>query len=127
MRVDLRLYALVDPERANGRDLAVLARLVAQGGATLVQLRDKHTDTRRMIDRARAVKAALAPLGVPLLINDRIGVALASGAERADCGQEGKGGGGGGGGGGAAPGRRGDDGVWGEAGRAGGGGAVGVF
>ena len=30
MRVDLRLYALVDPERANGRDLAVLARLVAQ-------------------------------------------------------------------------------------------------
>ena len=88
MRVDLRLYALVDPERANGRDLAVLARLVAQGGATLVQLRDKHTDTRRMVDRARAIKAALAPLGVPLLINDRIDVALASGADGAHIGQE---------------------------------------
>src|SRR5262249_57050689 len=62
--------------------------LVAQGGATLVQLRDKHTDTRRMIDRARAVKAALAPLGVPLLINDRIDVALASGADGAHIGQE---------------------------------------
>src|SRR5262245_43006858 len=87
MRVDLRLYALVDPERAGGRDLAVLARLVAQGGATLVQLRDKHSDTRRMVARARALKAELAPLNVPLLINDRIDVALAAGADGAHVGQ----------------------------------------
>ena len=84
MRIDLRLYALVDPERAVGRDLAVLARLVAQGGATLVQLRDKRGDTRAMVARARAIKAALAPLNVPLLINDRIDVALAAGAAGAD-------------------------------------------
>jgi thiamine-phosphate pyrophosphorylase len=88
MRVDLRLYALVDPERAGGRDLAVLARLLAQGGATLVQLRDKHSDTRLMVARARAIKAALAPLNVPLLINDRIDVALASGADGAHVGQD---------------------------------------
>jgi thiamine-phosphate pyrophosphorylase len=88
MRVDLRLYALVDPERAGGRDLAVLARLVALGGATLVQLRDKHSDTRRMVARARAIKAELAPLNVPLLINDRIDVALAAGADGAHVGQD---------------------------------------
>jgi thiamine-phosphate pyrophosphorylase len=88
MRVDLRLYALVDPERAGGRDLAVLARLVAQGGATLVQLRDKHSDTRLMVARARAIKAELAPLNVPLLINDRIDVALAAGADGAHVGQD---------------------------------------
>ena len=88
MRVDLRLYALVDPERAGGRDLAVLARLVAQGGATLVQLRDKHSDTRLMVARARAIKAELAPLNVPLLINDRIDVALATGADGAHVGQD---------------------------------------
>src|SRR5215468_9865338 len=88
MRVDLRLYALVDPERANGRDLAELARLVAQGGATLVQLRDKHSDTRAMVERARAIKAALAPFDVPLLINDRVDVALASGAHGAHVGQD---------------------------------------
>src|SRR5919197_5000380 len=88
MRVDLRLYALVDPEHALGRDPAVLARLVAQGGATLVQLRDKHSDTRAMVARARAIKAALAPLNVPLLINDRIDVALAAGAAGAHVGQE---------------------------------------
>jgi len=87
-KVDLRLYALVDPERAGGRDLAELARLVAQGGATLVQLRDKRGDTRSMVERARAIKAALAPFDVPLLINDRIDVALAAGADGAHVGQD---------------------------------------
>jgi thiamine-phosphate pyrophosphorylase len=88
MAVDVRLYALVDPDRDGGRDLAELARLVGQGGATLVQLRDKHGDTRAMVERARAVKAALAPLGVPLLINDRVDVALAAGADGAHVGQD---------------------------------------
>jgi thiamine-phosphate pyrophosphorylase len=87
-KVDLRLYALVDPERAGGRDLAELARLVAQGGATLVQLRDKRGDTRAMVESARAIKAALAPFGVPLLINDRVDVALAAGADGAHVGQD---------------------------------------
>ena len=61
MRVDLRLYAIVDPERAGGHDLADLARRLAAGGATLVQLRDKLSETRVMVERARAIKAALAP------------------------------------------------------------------
>jgi thiamine-phosphate pyrophosphorylase len=85
--VDLRLYALVDPERAGKRGLADLARLVAQGGATLVQLRDKLSDTRPMVERARAIKAALAPFHVPLLINDRVDVALAAGADGVHVGQ----------------------------------------
>jgi thiamine-phosphate pyrophosphorylase len=85
---DLRLYALVDPEHSGGRDLAELARLVAQGGATLVQLRDKRSDTRPMVESARAIKAALAPFNVPLLINDRVDVALASGADGVHVGQE---------------------------------------
>jgi thiamine-phosphate pyrophosphorylase len=88
MRVDLRLYALVDPEHAGGRALADLARLVARGGATLVQLRDKRSDTRAMVESARAVKAALAPFKIPLLINDRVDVALASEAEGVHVGQE---------------------------------------
>src|SRR6202521_5942892 len=79
--VDLRLYALVDPERAGGAELAELARRVAAGGATLVQLRDKHGSTRRLIEEARAIKAALQPSGTPLLINDRVDVALAAGAD----------------------------------------------
>jgi thiamine-phosphate pyrophosphorylase len=88
MRADVRLYALVDPERADGRNLAELACLVAQGGATLVQLRDKHSDTRPMVERARGIKAALAPFNVPLLINDRVDVALASVADGVHLGQD---------------------------------------
>ena len=86
--VDVRLYALVDPERAGKRELPELARLIAQGGATLVQLRDKLSDTRPMVERARALKAALAPLKMPLLINDRVGVALAAGADGVHLGQD---------------------------------------
>jgi thiamine-phosphate pyrophosphorylase len=88
MRVDLRLNAIVDPERAGGRDLAELARLTAEGGATLIQLRDKHSETRAMIATARAIKQKLAPLGVPFVVNDRLDVALAAGADGVHLGQD---------------------------------------
>jgi thiamine-phosphate pyrophosphorylase len=88
MQVDLRLNAIVDPEHAGGHDLAELAKLCALGGATLVQLRDKLSDTRAMIATARAIKTALAPLHVPLVINDRVDVALAAGADGVHVGQD---------------------------------------
>jgi thiamine-phosphate pyrophosphorylase len=87
MPVDLRLYAILDPEHAGGRTLPELAKLVAAGGATLVQLRDKKSDTRAMIETARAVKEALEPFGVPLLVNDRVDVALAAEADGVHVGQ----------------------------------------
>jgi thiamine-phosphate pyrophosphorylase len=88
MMVDLRLYALLDPERAGGHELAELGREVAAGGATLVQLRDKHGSTRRLIAETRAIKAALASSGVPVLVNDRVDVALAAGADGVHVGQD---------------------------------------
>jgi thiamine-phosphate pyrophosphorylase len=87
-QLDLRLYAIVDPENTGGHDLTDLARAVAAGGATLVQLRDKVNDAAHMIEEARALKAALAPFGVPLIINDRVDVALAVGADGLHVGQE---------------------------------------
>lgn len=86
--VDLRLYALLDPQRANGMPLPELARRVVAGGATLLQLRDKHGSTRRMVETAKAIKQALAESDVPLLINDRVDVALASDADGVHVGQE---------------------------------------
>src|SRR5688572_17205925 len=86
MQVDLRVYAIVDPEVSGGHDLTELTRRIAAGGATLVQLRDKVSDTRAMIERARAVKAALGT--VPLVINDRVDVALACKADGVHLGQE---------------------------------------
>lgn len=85
-KLDLRLYAIVDPEVSGGHDLAELSRQLAAGGTTLVQLRDKLSDTRVMVERARAIKAALG--SVPLLINDRVDVALAAGADGVHIGWE---------------------------------------
>jgi thiamine-phosphate pyrophosphorylase len=88
MTVDVRLNAIVDPERANGRSLADLTRMVVAGGATLIQLRDKHGTTRHMIDEARAIKAVLAGTGVPLVVNDRVDVALIAEADGVHVGQD---------------------------------------
>jgi thiamine-phosphate pyrophosphorylase len=87
MTPDLRLYALLDPAVAGGRSLTELTKLIA-GQATLVQLRDKQGSTRAMIDEARALSALLEPKGVPLLINDRVDVALAAEADGVHIGQD---------------------------------------
>jgi thiamine-phosphate pyrophosphorylase len=87
MDVDLRLYALVDPAVAGGRLLADLAANIASS-ATLVQLRDKYGSTRAMVEEARALRAVLEPKGVPLLINDRVDVALAAEADGVHIGQD---------------------------------------
>ena len=53
-----------------------------------MQLRDKTSDTRPMIEAARAIKAALAPLGVPFVVNDRVDVALAARADGVHIGPD---------------------------------------
>ena len=87
MDIDLRLYALIDPAIAGGRTLIELARRIT-GSATLVQLRDKHASTRAMIEEARALRAVLEPNNVPLLVNDRVDVALAAEADGVHIGQD---------------------------------------
>lgn len=87
MTVDLRLYALIDPDVAGGRSLGDIAKLIA-GSATLVQLRDKHGSTRQLVEEARELTMVLAPLDIPLLINDRVDVALAAEADGVHIGQD---------------------------------------
>ena len=80
-RLDLRLYAVLDPDQTTpGRDPVALAVQAVQGGATLVQLRHKSAATRTTVDLGRALKIVLDPLNVPLIVNDRVDVALAIGA-----------------------------------------------
>lgn len=86
--VDVRLNAIIDPDRAGGHDIIDLARRVAEGGATLVQLRDKRSETRAMIDEARAIKAALSSFNVPFVVNDRVDVALAARADGVHLGPD---------------------------------------
>jgi thiamine-phosphate pyrophosphorylase len=65
--------------------LSELARAAAVGGATLLQLRDKLGTTRRMIEEVREIKAQTR---VPLVINDRVDVALAAGADGVHVGPD---------------------------------------
>jgi thiamine-phosphate pyrophosphorylase len=88
MPIDLRLYTLVDPEHAGGHTLPDLARRAAEGGATLLQLRDKKGETREMVASARAIKAVLKPFNVPFIVNDRVDVALAAEADGVHVGQD---------------------------------------
>ena len=83
---DVRLYALLDPA-ISGERLPELAQAVIEGGATLIQLRDKARETRHMLAEARVLKRVLALHSVPLIVNDRVDVALAA-ADGVHVGQE---------------------------------------
>src|SRR3984893_18207237 len=85
-QLDLRLYAILDPEQAGGHALPDLARVLVAGGVALVQLSHKQGDARSQIALARAVNAALGP--VPLIINDHVAVAIEVGAEGVHLGQD---------------------------------------
>ncbi|PMM85907.1 thiamine-phosphate diphosphorylase [Vibrio breoganii] len=70
------LYFVTDDQQ----DIETLCSVVKQaiaGGVTMVQIREKHGDVRAFIERARAVKSVMQGSGVPLIINDRVDVALA--------------------------------------------------
>ncbi len=85
--VDIRCYVIVDPAACAGRDPLDVARAAALGGASIIQLRDKRGDIPAMLALARRMHDVLAPHGVPLVINDRVDVALAAGAQGAHVGQ----------------------------------------
>ncbi|APP08605.1 MULTISPECIES: thiamine phosphate synthase [Vibrio] len=81
-----RLYLVTDDQQ----DLATLKRVVrkaVEGGVTMVQVREKHGDVRAFIERAQAVKDILKDTDVPLIINDRVDVALAVDADGVHLGQ----------------------------------------
>jgi thiamine-phosphate pyrophosphorylase len=76
----LRLMLVTDDRLLEGRDPVAVVRAAARGGVTSVQLRLKRATARELASLAAALAGALAPEGVPLLVNDRPDVALAAGA-----------------------------------------------
>ena len=84
---DLSLYLVTDRPLSGGRDMAWIVREAAAGGVTMVQLREKECSTAEFIALARELKRALQPIGIPLIINDRVDVALAVDADGVHIGQ----------------------------------------
>lgn len=83
----MQLYLVTDQTACRGRDLLWVVEEAVKGGVTMVQLREKSLDTRSFIRRAVELKQLLAPYGIPLIINDRLDVALASDADGVHVGQ----------------------------------------
>ena len=87
MQQALRLYLVTDQVSLLGRTLSDVVLAAVHGGVTCVQLREKNLDTRDFHAQAVALMDLLCPLNVPLIINDRIDIALACGAQGVHLGQ----------------------------------------
>jgi len=83
----LRLYLVTDQALTCGRALEDVVAAAVQGGVTCVQLREKHLGTADFLAQALSLKALLAPLQIALVINDRVDIALACGADGVHLGQ----------------------------------------
>lgn len=88
--VDYSLYLVTDsgPSTLGARDLVEVVEAAIQGGATVVQYRDKTNDTGVLVATARRLHKVARQYNVPLLINDRVDVALAVGCEGVHIGQD---------------------------------------
>lgn len=85
---DLSLYLVTDRSLlAPGKILEETVREAVQGGVTLVQLREKDCSSAAFYQLAVGMKQLLAPYAVPLIINDRLDIALACDAEGLHIGQ----------------------------------------
>ncbi|MGW8302307.1 MAG: thiamine phosphate synthase [Desulfobacterales bacterium] len=85
--VDYSLYLVTDRGLARGRSTLEIVRAAVDGGATVVQLREKDCSTREFIEQALAIKDFLKDRAVPLIINDRLDVAQAVKADGVHLGQ----------------------------------------
>ena len=86
-QLDLSLYLVTDRTLTHGRDICNIAEQAAQGGVTCVQLREKDCDTGEFVLIAQQLKLILDTYNIPLIINDRIDVALAVDAAGVHIGQ----------------------------------------
>ncbi len=85
--LDLSVYLVTDRSLARGRELVDVVLAAVRGGVTVVQLREKDASSREMLELGRALLGRLRPLGVPLIVNDRVDLALALGADGVHVGQ----------------------------------------
>ncbi len=82
-----RLYLITDTKLLENKDLNKILKSACEGGVTMVQLREKDITTREFLDRAVKTKEILSDYNVPLIINDRIDIALAVDVDGVHLGQ----------------------------------------
>ncbi|HYL80967.1 MAG TPA: thiamine phosphate synthase [Candidatus Acidoferrum sp.] len=88
MLAGLHLCVITDPGLAPGKDHVAIAEAALRGGADMIQLRDKAGDLRDLLRQARAIHALCRAQGALFIVNDRVDLALAAGADGAHVGQD---------------------------------------
>jgi len=84
---DLNLYLVTDRGMSKGRPVQDIVTEAVKGGVSIVQLREKDIPSREFYEFARSLKNILSPLNIPLIINDRLDIALAVDADGLHIGQ----------------------------------------
>lgn len=84
---DSSLYLITDRDLSRGRSVLSVVQAALAGGVTIVQLRDKKVETQTMVEDGLRLHDLTARAGVPLIVNDRVDVALSIEAEGAHVGQ----------------------------------------
>lgn len=81
------VYLVTDREFSRGRSNREIVEAAVRGGVSAVQLREKDLDTRSFLEQGLKIRDLLRSAGVPLIINDRIDIALALDADGVHLGQ----------------------------------------
>jgi thiamine-phosphate pyrophosphorylase len=84
---DISLYLVTDRGLSKGRSHEFIVEEAVKGGVTMVQLREKDVSTREFYQLALRLKSTLTSLHIPLIINDRLDIALAVDADGLHVGQ----------------------------------------
>jgi len=87
-KIDCALYLVTDRGLSRGRRNLDIIRSAVAGGVTMVQLREKEATTREFYQEGLKIKEFLGEHNVPLIINDRLDIALALDAEGVHVGQD---------------------------------------
>ena len=86
--IDYSVYLVTDRRNKTDEEFLNIIEEAIKGGTTVVQLREKTASTKEFYDLALRVKEITSRYGVPLLINDRIDIALAVDSEGVHIGQD---------------------------------------
>ncbi len=86
--IDYSVYVITDSKLSRGRGHLEVVEKALAGGATCIQLREKELSSRELFNLARELLRVTAPKRVPLIVNDRLDVALAAGADGVHLGQD---------------------------------------
>jgi len=86
--IDYSLYVIANQDLQKNRTIIEVIEEIIQGGATIIQLREKNLPTRTFFEEAQTVRKITKKAGIPLIINDRLDVALAVNADGVHLGEE---------------------------------------